>query len=368
MVSIQRRGNSWILRWRESIESPSGSIRRRQHKLSLGDIPHDQAERSRKIKQLELETGVLVNTEIAARIIDTECPTLSKYYDEQYEPWFARQFPASVGKLETCMKHLRPLLGNSELRNITTLIVERWKTVRLAERVCYMRKTGDGTYIREERRPISNETVRKEMNTLFSMLRRAVKWKIIPKLPCDDVEPVAKIRGTRPKYLTTAELERIYAVSGERAHWWRFIANTGLRRSEAFKLRRDMHIATMPGGKMVLTLESDDDTGRTKSGKVRYIPLNTTAKESLKHLGEDFLFPRTRRDVFGRHFRNDARRAGINASIHCLRHSYGTHMAAAGVPLHHLQEYMGHANIATTMIYTWANRATSDADAEMISL
>jgi integrase len=34
-----------------------------------------------------------------------------------------------------------------------------------------------------------------------------------------------------------------------------------------------------------------------------------------------------------------------------LRHTFGTRMAAAGVPMRTLQEWMGHRDIKTTLIY-----------------
>jgi len=37
--------------------------------------------------------------------------------------------------------------------------------------------------------------------------------------------------------------------------------------------------------------------------------------------------------------------------FHDLRHTFGTRMAAAGAPLRTLQEWMGHAQYATTEIY-----------------
>ena len=37
---------------------------------------------------------------------------------------------------------------------------------------------------------------------------------------------------------------------------------------------------------------------------------------------------------------------------HILRHSYATHAVEDGVPLNHVQEYMGHSNITTTLRYT----------------
>ena len=43
------------------------------------------------------------------------------------------------------------------------------------------------------------------------------------------------------------------------------------------------------------------------------------------------------------------RKGGI--TFHSLRHTFGTRMAAVGVPMRTLQEWMGHRNLATTEIY-----------------
>ena len=65
-------------------------------------------------------------------------------------------------------------------------------------------------------------------------------------------------------------------------------------------------------------------------------------------------------------------RAALNAAkldtshrFHDLRHTFGTRMAAAGVPMRTLQEWMGHRDLATTQIY--ADYAPGAHEAEMVA-
>lgn len=64
-------------------------------------------------------------------------------------------------------------------------------------------------------------------------------------------------------------------------------------------------------------------------------------------------------------FKACLRAAGLReARFHDLRHTFGTRMAAAGVPIRTLQEWMGHRDFKTTLIY--ADYAPSAGEADLV--
>ena len=113
---------------------------------------------------------------------------------------------------------------------------------------------------------------------------------------------------------------------------------------------------------------------RGKGGRERLVPLSGPARAALgRWLGERdareegrkapsrFLFPSrgagghlTRQGFFAR-LKEVAARAGVppdRVAPHKLRHAFATHLLAGGADLRSIQAMLGHADVATTEIYT----------------
>ncbi|PZW45086.1 integrase/recombinase XerD [Humitalea rosea] len=173
-----------------------------------------------------------------------------------------------------------------------------------------------------------------------------------------------KIPASLPKPLAEAEVTqliegaaRLPEPRGARAvAMLELLYSSGLRASEAVTLPA----AALRAGSVLVTV-------RGKGGRDRLVPISDRARQAVAAaLGAPepnrrWLFPsrgasgHLTRQGLGVLLKDAALAAGIDpgrVSPHVLRHSFASHLLAHGADLRSLQMLLGHADIATTQIYT----------------
>ena len=197
--------------------------------------------------------------------------------------------------------------------------------------------------------------------------------------------PAHSLRGPKqgrglPKILSHNDIEALFAavetdISVKGVRLWaqlEILYAGGLRVTELVSLKlntaaRVIHADAAP----CLTI-------RGKGNKERLVPLTGAAVRAIgkwlqvrdqtlpksaiaRDRAEDFLFPSSgksghmTRERFAQLLKQLARDAGLDASRispHTLRHAFATHMLERGADLRAVQTLLGHADIATTQIYT----------------
>jgi len=219
---------------------------------------------------------------------------------------------------------------------------------------------GDG------RRPAAATTVQRKVACLRSFYRHLRREEMLDRDPTAELK--GPPRGKRlPKVLTRDEVRHLLAqprgtspaALRDRALLELMYA-CGLRASEAVEMRLEE-----------IDLEDGVLRANGKGAKERIVPIGSKAAEALRIYlarGRPVLVgARDERRVFvnqrGRGLtrqglykivQRHARAAGLGdkMSPHTLRHTFATHLLAGGCDLRSLQEMLGHADIATTQIYT----------------
>ena len=199
----------------------------------------------------------------------------------------------------------------------------------------------------------------------LSALRRFYRFLLREGVRTDDPTELLdapKLPRGLPKYLSEQEVDALLATAtgrpSEQARAMvaalEILYATGLRVSELLALPR----AALAGDAVVLMV-------RGKGGKERLVPLSDAARDAAAALTAGnkgrWLFPGGKpgkpltRQGFAQALKLVALEAGIDparVSPHVLRHSFASHMLARGADLRSLQLLLGHADIATTQIYT----------------
>jgi integrase len=296
-----------------------------------------------------------------------DVPTVSEY-EPDFLRWYATEGkkvkkPASIQRrVELLRDHIKPLFGNRRLNDFGEKQEEALKQ-RLAQRK-------------------SKSSYNCAAATINKMIQGAKKQKLFSSEPFQfsyfpKDEP-------RPKYYTREQLARLLAAAvkfGPLAECMVLLgADAGERRGEM--LGCDGANANFDTGKLEVweaeyIIAGKRNANTTKGGRMRTVKMTPRLQSALKRRIAQVGYGRLFVNKDGSQMTNWDMRclmAGIqeaaglkdSGDLHILRHTFGSHLALAGVPLTVIQKLMGHRNIQSTMAYM--HLAPSDLDAGMTTL
>jgi integrase len=327
-------------------------------------------------------TKVLRDLDTGAHV-DPSRLTLADYIDTHWLPNAKMRLrPSTLHSYQRNLRiHVLPALGATPLQRLTgsqfTALYAHLLDDGLADR----------SKARNGNTGLSVRTVRYIHTIIGSILKSAVKARLLNHNPADQAEPPrisAAADGTRTaKTWTAAELAAFLdATRGTREHaLWHLLATTGLRRGEALGLgwaNVDLDAARITIVRTLIDIhDADDDRPvwsdpKTAAGRrsVALDPGTVAILRAHKALRvqdgliigstgnldvDDLVF--TRADGRPYHPERLTRmfKAAVHATgspsirLHDLRHTWATMALQAGIPAKIVQDRLGHSTVAITL-------------------
>ena len=326
--------------------------------VTLGDVKFFSTEEARKMA-IGLIRQSKQGVDPQAPAISDVGPLLKDFFVEKYLP-YVKSYKRSWATDESMIRnHLVPKIGSLFMGRITppdiAVFLQRMKSEEYASGTC---------------------------NRALVLLRfgftLALRWKVHgiesnPVVEIKNIKDDNKIERYLTEQQTVKLLEAVRQSESEMLQYIvLFLIYTGARKREVLDARwRDIDWA-----------QRSWRIPKTKSGKIRHIPLSTGAMNVLEHvrlkvrhglLNEQAIFanPKTGEPFVSFFYSwNNARiRAGLpEFRIHDLRHSFASHLVNAGRSLYEVQELLGHADIKTTSRYAHLSRERLVAAVEVVPL
>lgn len=206
-----------------------------------------------------------------------------------------------------------------------------------------------------------------------SALRQFFGFAVEEGWRTDDPSAALPRPGARrrlPKILSHEDIERLFARAELEAENGKpaairqlalleLLYGSGLRATELVSLP----LSAVPRDAPLLTVMG-------KGGQARMVPVSERAREALnvwitvREQGSQYLFPSRGKHLSRVRLFQLLKELAVRAEIppesispHVLRHAFATHLLEGGADLRVLQTLLGHADIATTQIYTHVDAA-----------
>ena len=341
-------GERWVAHWRDAAGV--------QHKRVLGRIwtgggrpPEEHLTRKGARERLE---DILA--EARRTVPKTAAAARGVRFEEAAEEWLRyvehdrKRRASTVYDYRHILDHaLLPVFGELLLREVTSEMIDAYRIHLVAEG------------------RLAARSINKYLLVLHAIFKRAQRHWGLTVNPAAGVERQPVRRASEFRVLSPEEVHALARAAADEqdAALYTTAAFAGLRLGELRALRwRDVDFSLrVIHVRRAFALKAEDVP---KSGRARAVPLTDQVARALdglslreRHTGEDDLvFP----SPTGEHLEDSALRrryykalktAGIeHLRFHDLRHTFGT-LAVQEFPLSDVKAYMGHADIATTMIY-----------------
>lgn len=349
-VDVQRSGHmAYRLRYIQS------KVKRY---TTLGDarlMTLDEARQEARLRLRQLRSS----SDSKGSLLVPHALTVGGFFIDQYLPYVKTYKRSWVTDESMIRNHILPMLGAQGMAAI--------RTPDIAKLVQSMRTDG-----------FAPGTINRLLVLLRYGYKLAMHWKvegieINPALDLKNIKDDNKIERYLTSEQTTALMTAVSVSDNTMLQYIiPFLIYTGARKREALDAKWSD----------IDWLKSSWRIPKTKSGKIRYVPLSTGVVQLLQKLkrwpsvngaGRDFIFPNPQTGlpfVSIYYSWNTARKlAGMpDMRVHDLRHSFASFLVNAGRSLYEVQELLGHADIRTTSRYAHLKRERLMEAVEVIKI
>jgi integrase len=294
--------------------------------------------------------------------------TFKDFIDKHYAPWVEAERKAGKATVANIRAQFSEF-DNKPLTEITAWTIEKFKAKRL--------KAGT-----------SPVTVNRDLDRIRAALNKAVEWKMLAANPIGTVKRSKVNEDPRVRFLNADEEKRLRDALAAREAKRRAARTSGnahaVARGRALRPTWEdeqftdhvaplvllaMNTGLRRGELLGLTWEAIDRKAHrikvaaatTKSAKVRYIPLNSEARDVIERMhkyaskksglvfasSEGAALTHTKRS-----WDSLVKAAKLNDfHFHDLRHHFASRLVMEGVDLYSVKELLGHSDFAMTQRY-----------------
>ena len=251
--------------------------------------------------------------------------------------------------------YIIPFFGTLSLIDITPIKIEEW-------------------LISMKNRKLKHTSINQYFKTFKLIMKEAHRLNIIPDNPAVRVLPFIE-KPQEKGILTEDEVSKLFDANALESVWsgnyMHFLLNytackTGMRIGELLALKIDK----IKENYIIISALWDRNVGEkgTKTGKTRYVPIDSTLSKMLLNFNEDrlyvFSFPNKNKPInhnmINIRFKRALEAIGITNEMrlerritpYSWRHYRNTQLRSMGIPDHITQAIIGHSNVDMSDHYT----------------